>query len=221
MAAWNVNPAAALTAYRAEQRPIQDTLTRWAQGGLDPGRFSAAQAHYERSQSGLGGLPPLGGFTSAELTAEQSQKMADIAAKMSYEAEKGPTLRRIDEVIRRASSPPATWGYESAASFGDSLDVVGGGTATLGQAPAEWPSAGNPKQKNPAGGSLIPDPVFIVRTSAWPLSMGDHWGMQQKLGWLRAIMYPYLHLSQPKQSLAQAEGLLYQQYAEGGPNRQS
>ena len=55
---------------------------------------------------------------------------------------------------------------------------------------------GAPSQTSttPAGCRSVrsPDPLYIVKTSSWPWTVRDHWGLQQKVAWLEAIMHPYL-----------------------------
>lgn len=73
----------------------------------------------------------------------------------------------------------------------------------------------------PVGGPsnfYLPDPVAIVRENLFPPDM-THWGLPQRLGWLKAIAGPYIDSYWMKNRLAQAEGLLYEQYgrATGGP----
>jgi len=67
--------------------------------------------------------------------------------------------------------------------------------------------------------SQIPDPVYIVRTNSWPWTVKDHWGLPQKIGWLTAIMHPYLVFPYWKNRLGEATTLLFEQEAGGRVNK--
>jgi hypothetical protein len=88
--------------------------------------------------------------------------------------------------------------------------------ATLGQRSSSgqtqsgvWPSQTGTKSNE--GVSQIPDPVFIVKSNGWPAGM-EHWGLQQRLGWIRSVVAPWMMFAWVRNRLAEAEGILYEQY---------
>ena len=62
------------------------------------------------------------------------------------------------------------------------------------------------------------DPLYFVQHNLWPRAF-PHWGLQQKLGYLRPVWAAYgEHNVIFDLRMAQAQGLLYQQHAVG-PNK--
>ncbi|MCP4303531.1 MAG: hypothetical protein GY788_01335 [bacterium] len=106
-------------------------------------------------------------------------------------------------------------------------------SAVLPAAPAQWTGAplvtgggGDgrdappPRPINTKGNKLpvgVPDPVHIVKTSAWPSAVAN-WTFEKKVGWLEAVTDYYRPLWWVKNRLSQAIGILYQQEAEANPN---
>lgn len=75
-----------------------------------------------------------------------------------------------------------------------------------------------PPSNNPGNG-WVPDPVTIVRQNMFPRGT-EGWGLDQRVAYLNAYMAPYTdRFYWARDRLAQAQGLLYQQYgpASGRP----
>jgi hypothetical protein len=192
MTAWGVSPAAELAALRAEQA-LQRALDNPSPPQQAPILDTATLI--ERASLQQVPAPPI-----SPSTAPRDTVLGLLAAQEA----------RLQ--------PPAAWG------FTEPTVVAGGGgaTATLPRR-ADWgaipPPPSRPVGTRPNQGvSLIPDPVFIVTQSRWPAGM-EHWGLDQKVGWLQAIMHPWRNLHQPMQRLSQAVGILYEQRAQAEPNR--
>jgi hypothetical protein len=232
MAGWGPSPAAFMAVERAAQRPIQDTIASMLpppQLGLMGAQFEAAAANFERRAArqattlvdALAELPPA---TSAPASWSRWGSIALPSAPAAPDPFAGAvdpfagavdTYRSaFDDLMGSfaASAPSAAaWG-----GISPPPQAIGGGRGGRSPVPSAWKALKRFRRI----ADIPPDPVSIVRTSAWPLKGEMRWGLPQKLGWLDLVMEPHLSLARSRERLAQAQGLLYQQHAEGGPNRQ-
>jgi hypothetical protein len=137
-----------------------------------------------------------------------------LGGLLQYKQEGGPF--QVPPVTGPAWQPSGDLNGDGVISMTEAVIAPGSWTSpvnsgTLGQAPIQT-------DPNDLDTDFIPDPVFIVQTNGFPGGF-EHWGLEQRLGWIRAVVQPYINFPRVRERLAQAEGILYEQYAKsrGGP----
>ncbi len=111
---------------------------------------------------------------------------------------------------------PAAWPTEPSRATLPYRPTVSGGGGNWTAPPGGWPSQGSGKA-NDLDVSFVPDPLDMVRRGNWPRGM-EHATFQQKMNYINTMMAPHMNRRGPRDQLAQAQRLLYEQYhRRGGP----
>jgi hypothetical protein len=133
-------------------------------------------------------------------------------------------LAWLDRHNTAAGATPTGFPTPQPSIFGNDPDTNRDGVVSfeerlLATTPTSWGSRTLAKPGTVPPGPIvggaalpIPDPLDIVKRSLWPPGM-EHWGLQQRIGWVQALAAPWMSTYWMRNRLAQATGLLYEQYS--------